>query len=252
MNRELTPPAILREDAEKALVSRVKKLKAQASTTSWDLADAYMSLKEMGWTGRRIAQECEESETHVSRFLACAKKFAVPQTRPPFWQAYQEITAKAETEAVEPKPLPASEGFPPTQPVTSLDTSISTPPVTRAERLNMKPPTPFTLPSGPSTNGQATPTRSVSTPPSRTQQRRGAAAGDSGTNEGKPKNGAVGFDWKPFHSAYGVLVRAIDLLGNAYGCKETPAAEGLRAQLKKFESEFKSLYQKVAKQKAPE
>ena len=48
------------------------------------------------------------------------------------------------------------------------------------------------------------------------------------------------FDWKLFDSEIGKMYRQVDKFGNAYGCKDTPEAEGLRRQLKEFREQFKA------------
>ncbi len=52
------------------------------------------------------------------------------------------------------------------------------------------------------------------------------------------KNGAPLYSRTKFDSSYGALVREIDVLGNAYREKETPAAEALRKQLTAFNKAF--------------
>ena len=41
------------------------------------------------------------------------------------------------------------------------------------------------------------------------------------------------------------------MLGNAYGVKDTPEAEALRAELDQWKTKFKALYRKAAKQEPP-
>jgi hypothetical protein len=52
------------------------------------------------------------------------------------------------------------------------------------------------------------------------------------------KNGAVLWDWKAFEGSYGVLVREIDRLGNAYKAKESAEAEALRDHLRQYRENF--------------
>src|SRR5262249_24517691 len=47
----------------------------------------------------------------------------------------------------------------------------------------------------------------------------------------KPKSGAVLFDWHKFSADFGALLRQVDVLGNAFGVKDTPEAEALRGEL---------------------
>src|SRR5262249_53335249 len=86
-------------------------------------------------------------------------------------------------------------------------------------------------------DGKARKARSKKAPP---------AAGDaweegSGTPEAKgsrPNPGEIIFDQRRFNDGMGILMRLIDRVGNAYGCKETPQAEGLRRQLGEFQDNF--------------
>src|SRR5262249_50348003 len=86
-------PAAVRpaESAESALVAKVRKLKATANITGWDLADAYLELKRLGWTVRKIAQKCDSNKDSVSRFIRCAEVCIPRDTRPPFWEVYRDI-----------------------------------------------------------------------------------------------------------------------------------------------------------------
>jgi hypothetical protein len=43
----------------------------------------------------------------------------------------------------------------------------------------------------------------------------------------------------------------VDVLGNAYGVKDTPEAEALRTELDQWKSRFKNWSRKVAKQEPP-
>jgi hypothetical protein len=73
----------------------------------------------------------------------------------------------------------------------------------------------------------------------------------NGAANGKPKNGAVLFDWRVFDATFGALLRQVDVLGNAFSCKESPDAEALRDKLASWKNGFKSLYLKVAGQEPP-
>lgn len=64
----------------------------------------------------------------------------------------------------------------------------------------------------------------------------------------KPKTGSILFDFKELNPPLGVLMRLIDKFGNAYHCKETPAAEGLRRLLGQFKADFKKLAEFKMKQ----
>ena len=68
----------------------------KGSPARWRAADGYLRLKDkFGWTGRAIAQERGKSDAAISRHLACAKKFPLVETRPTYWQAFQEVIAEA-------------------------------------------------------------------------------------------------------------------------------------------------------------
>jgi hypothetical protein len=84
------PPAEVRS-ADAEIVSAVKAAIKQADKSSWEVADGYLELSKRGWTGRRIAREFGVSESSVSSFLTCARKFALTQTRPSFWEAYRGV-----------------------------------------------------------------------------------------------------------------------------------------------------------------
>jgi hypothetical protein len=66
------------------------------------------------------------------------------------------------------------------------------------------------------------------------------------------RNGAVVFDWKAYMAHYGGLMRQVDVLGNAFGCKESLEARGLRRLLHEWHVRFKKLYTAKSKRKAPE
>jgi hypothetical protein len=42
----------------------------------------------------KLADEFGVDQSKVSRFLACARNYAVPHNRPPFWKAYDEVSGK--------------------------------------------------------------------------------------------------------------------------------------------------------------
>jgi ParB-like chromosome segregation protein Spo0J len=67
----------------------------------------------------------------------------------------------------------------------------------------------------------------------------------------RPKSGSVLFDWRKFSAEFGALFRQVDVLGNAYGVKDTHEAEALRVELDQWKGKFKALYHKVARQEAP-
>ncbi len=65
------------------------------------------------------------------------------------------------------------------------------------------------------------------------------------------KSGKELFDWKAFNTDFGKLLRQVDTLGKAYGCKESTEAEKLRDLLSEFSTGFKSLYSAKSGSKAP-
>jgi hypothetical protein len=58
-----------------------------------------------------------------------------------------------------------------------------------------------------------------------------------------PKSGQVAYDWKPFNEGFGILMRQIDKLGNAFAAKESPEAEALRGGLSAWKTHFDDWYQ---------
>jgi N6-adenosine-specific RNA methylase IME4 len=80
------------ERTEGEIVAHCKEAMAESNKSSWDVADDYLELRRAphDWTGRRIAQEFGVPESTVSKFIACARKFSVLKTRPPFWVAFKE------------------------------------------------------------------------------------------------------------------------------------------------------------------
>ncbi len=66
-----------------------------------------------------------------------------------------------------------------------------------------------------------------------------------------PKNGSALWDWKAFEGSYGVLVREIDRLGNAYEAKESAEAEGLRKMLTDFKSAMASWHKSLTTEAKP-
>jgi predicted transcriptional regulator len=97
------------EETEQQVVARVKQALETADKSSWAVADGWLALSKREWTGRRIAQEFGCSESRVSKYLACARKFSLGKTRPSFWEAYQTVNSvtvkvvKTETEPAAPR-----------------------------------------------------------------------------------------------------------------------------------------------------
>lgn len=78
--------------------TKAEKAEDRASPSRWKEADCYAELANRGWKQQKIAEKCETNVSTVSRFIFCARKFAVPQKRPPFWRAYQEVDGKTTAE----------------------------------------------------------------------------------------------------------------------------------------------------------
>jgi hypothetical protein len=76
------------------IVQRAKDALAASNVSSWDAADCFLALAKLGWTQQRIARACQTKQSTVSRFVSCAKRYAVPHNRPSFWQAYREVDGK--------------------------------------------------------------------------------------------------------------------------------------------------------------
>lgn len=67
-----------------------------------------------------------------------------------------------------------------------------------------------------------------------------------------PKPGKPKFDWKLTNTNVGILVREVDKFGKAYKVKEEPEVDELRKRLADWHTDFKSVYEKITKEKAPE
>jgi ParB family chromosome partitioning protein len=63
-----------------------------SNSGSWQLADGYVELSRRGWKQQAIADEFGVSQGSVSRFMACAKNYALAHNRPPFCEAYKEVS----------------------------------------------------------------------------------------------------------------------------------------------------------------
>jgi len=86
-------PAIVcqAERTEAQIVAHCKAAIKASNKSSWDVADDYQALSGKGWTQERIAGEFGTSQASVSRFLACAKAYALGHKRPSFWEAYRVV-----------------------------------------------------------------------------------------------------------------------------------------------------------------
>jgi ParB family chromosome partitioning protein len=87
MNLGSKPAEVRHEEQE--IVNRVKRALKRSGESSWEAADGFVKLSKLGWTQTRIGKECGASQSSVSRFVACAEKYAVPHNRPAFWDAYR-------------------------------------------------------------------------------------------------------------------------------------------------------------------
>ena len=83
----------------KASQAEAEKTEAEASPSRWTEADCYAELAHRGWTQQKIAEECGTNQTTVSKFIACARDYSVPNKRPPFWEAYREVDGHGKTTA---------------------------------------------------------------------------------------------------------------------------------------------------------
>lgn len=66
----------------------------EASPSRWREADSYAELYNRGWTQQRIADECSTSQSRVSKFVSCSRRYSVLNTRPAFWHAFEEVNSE--------------------------------------------------------------------------------------------------------------------------------------------------------------
>jgi hypothetical protein len=92
MNDLGSKPAEVRHEDEE-LASRARRALRRSGESSWEAAECFVELSRRGWTQTRIGKECGASQSSVSRFIACAEKYAVPHNRPPFWDVYKHCHA---------------------------------------------------------------------------------------------------------------------------------------------------------------
>jgi ParB family chromosome partitioning protein len=83
------------------VVARAKAAKAAAdglepelSSNRWTEADCYAELASRGWTQKQVAVECDTAQSTICKYIACVKKYSVPNNRPSFWEAYREVDGK--------------------------------------------------------------------------------------------------------------------------------------------------------------
>jgi phage N-6-adenine-methyltransferase len=74
-----------------ALVARAITARENGEKSSWEEADAYAELAKQEWTQQQIADACKTKQQRVSRFVGCARLYALGRKRPSFWEAYQEV-----------------------------------------------------------------------------------------------------------------------------------------------------------------
>jgi hypothetical protein len=108
-------PAAIVKSSDSELVSDIKAAQANADSYSWRVADGYAELARRGWTQQRIADEFGTNRSSVSRFIACAKKCAVPHNqRRPFWDVYKECHERPEEAPTAPPAAADEQPKPPT------------------------------------------------------------------------------------------------------------------------------------------
>jgi hypothetical protein len=87
------------------------------------------------------------------------------------------------------------------------------------------------------------------------EERKAARSGrDAGSSEPatpRSNNGKPLWDWKDFTALWAKLLRQVDQLGNRFKCKDWPEAEKLRDGLAEWRIDFKALFAKATKSKAP-
>jgi hypothetical protein len=260
MNREQTPPAIVREaDSLKERMARIKAMHAAHLKTTLEQA------RDIGKELSELREQCRQEQipwTHALVEVGVSRRTASRNIR--IWENWSRLVANgplvaqfgvaealiwlagADEEDEEQATTKPAATPPPTPPGVLGPSIFCRDCRTRGPKKDCKQCKALRTPPTIRTNANGQPTQRTGTGDD------SHAAGESVANDRKPKPGAVLFDWKTFNSAFGALVREIDRLGNAYRCKESPAAEELRTVLKQFKRQFKDLYQNVAKQKPPE
>jgi ParB family chromosome partitioning protein len=88
------PPAAEVRDADSEIASRAKRALKRSGESSWEAADCFLELSERGWTQARIGKECGASQSSVSKFIACARRYSLANNRPAFWDAYREVDGR--------------------------------------------------------------------------------------------------------------------------------------------------------------
>jgi hypothetical protein len=85
---------------EAEIVAHCRKALEQSDKSSWDVADDYHKLSKCGWTQQRIAEEFGTNQSSVFKFIACAKNSSVPNIRPRFWEAFQDVNSESKPEVL--------------------------------------------------------------------------------------------------------------------------------------------------------
>lgn len=88
---------------KKAIAARKRAENAEVGIVSparWTEADCYAEMAADGWTQTRIAKECETNQGTVSRFIAAVMRYRIIDTRPPFWEAYAEVTGETTAQRI--------------------------------------------------------------------------------------------------------------------------------------------------------
>ncbi len=61
---------------------------------SWGEADCYAKLAGLGWSTRKIADECGTNRETVRVMVNVVTRYPVSLDRPTFWHAYAEVTGE--------------------------------------------------------------------------------------------------------------------------------------------------------------
>lgn len=92
----ITTDGTLVADA-KAAREEAETTEAEASPSRWREADCYAELRRRGWTQQRIADACGTNQPLISVMIRMVMGYPIPEARPSFWTAYQEVTGKKMT-----------------------------------------------------------------------------------------------------------------------------------------------------------
>lgn len=92
-----TPLRLIRDLSDDEWVDVAVAARERGERSSWDEADAYVVLRDRGWTQERVAAKCKVDQPRVSRFERCARKYVLAHNRPSFWTAYEEFAQRKST-----------------------------------------------------------------------------------------------------------------------------------------------------------